>query len=337
MREPDFGNLLAVLARKKPTRPTLYELFLNDKLYAKFAGFATAKPAGSVERWRMISSAMRAAGYDYAPDVANEFRFEKPAWTQKESFSLNEPHVVTDRESFRNYAWPDADAFDYSGLDKARDVLPAGMKLVVLGPCGVLENALQLVGFERLCLMLADDAKLAGDIFDAIGSRLLQYYRNCLRHDTVGAVVGNDDWGFKTQTMIAPKDMRKYVFPWHKRIVAAAHDAGRPAILHSCGNPRDILEDIIKDMEYDARHSYEDTIQPVEEAYEAYGDRIAILGGIDVDFLCRSTREAIKARCRGMLERSARRGGYALGSGNSVPEFVPEENYLAMTSVALEG
>jgi uroporphyrinogen decarboxylase len=29
-------------------------------------------------------------------------------------------------------------------------------------------------------------------------------------------------------------------------------------------------------------------------------------------------------------------GGYALGTGNSVPDYVPDEGYFAMTRAALE-
>ena len=74
----------------------------------------------------------------------------------------------------------------------------------------------------------------------------------------------------------------------------------------------------------------------MEDAYERWGGRIAILGGIDVDFVCRSTPEQIRERSRAMLKRAQKRGGYALGTGNSVPEYVPDENYLAMISVVNE-
>ena len=37
-----------------------------------------------------------------------------------------------------------------------------------------------------------------------------------------------------------------------------------------------------------------------------------------------------------MLDRSARAGGYALGTGNSVPEYVPDANYFAMISAAIQ-
>lgn len=336
MREPRFANLAAVLERKRPERPVLYELFLNDTLYSRLGGRELDDRTDKLTRLVTIAAAMRKAGYDYAPTVANEFAFPVGEFHSLKTISLNEGHAITDRESFKKYPWPDPDAFDYSSLTEAAGRLPEGMKVVILGPCGVLENIVRIVGFDRLCFMLADDAGLAGDIFEAIGSRLLRYYKRCLEHDTVGAVVGNDDWGFKTQTMLSPADMRKYVFPWHRKIVGAAHEAGRPAILHSCGNLREVMDDVIDDMKYDGKHSYEDIIQPVEEAYGEYSPRIAIMGGIDMDFLCRSTPDEVKRRSRGMLARSAKRGAYALGTGNSVPEYIPEENYFAMTSVALE-
>ena len=49
-----------------------------------------------------------------------------------------------------------------------------------------------------------------------------------------------------------------------------------------------------------------------------------------------TTPEQIQARCRAMLERTATRGGYALGTGNSIPEYVPVENYFAMIRTATD-
>jgi hypothetical protein len=92
------------------------------------------------------------------------------------------------------------------------------------------------------------------------------------------------------------------------------------------------MTDIIDDIGYDGKHSYEDAIMPVEEAYDTYGSRIAILGGIDVDYVIRATPEEVYKRSCAMLERASGRGGYALGTGNSVPEYVPAEHYFAMTA-----
>ncbi len=107
-------------------------------------------------------------------------------------------------------------------------------------------------------------------------------------------------------------------------------------MLHSCGYANDIMDDVIDYMNFDAKHSFEDIIFTVEDSYDKWGDRIALLGGIDVDFLIKSSPEQIKKRARNMLEKSFDKGGYALGSGNSIPEYIPVENYLAMISVIHE-
>ena len=201
-------------------------------------------------------------------------------------------------------------------------------------PNGLLENVIDIVGYENLCLMLYDAPDLVRAIFDRVGGILVDYYENCAQYDTVGILMINDDWGFNTQTMLSVADMRRYVFPWHKKMVEVAHRHGKFAVLHSCGYMVDIMEDIIEDMKFDGRHSYEDNIVPVEEAYRRWGGRIAILGGLDVDFLIRSSDEEIVDRAKKMLALAEEKGGYALGSGNSIPEYIPNDKYFAMTSAA---
>lgn len=340
MGEPCFDNILRVLRREVPERPTLFEFFLNGPLYERLAGPEKhAEAAASTDGlgyFRLMIHAYRAAGYDYLTIPGSDFHFASGEVRTAKTRSLNEGAVITDRVSFESYRWPDPDAFDYSRLDILGSELPPGMKFIAWGPGGVLENVIQLVGYERLCYMIADDPELVQDIFDAVGSRFVRYYEICGTFDSVGAMISNDDWGFKTQTMLSVGDMRRYVFPWHKRIVETIHAGGRPAILHSCGNLDAVMDDVIDDMRFDAKHSFEDNILPVEEAYEKWGDRIAILGGIDLDFMCRATPEQVQQRSLAMLERASDRGGYALGTGNSVPEYVPVDNYMAMISSVLE-
>ena len=333
---PDFSNLLKVLRRQVPERPTLFEFFLNGTLYAKLSGRPYKKAEDRITDLRRLVLAFKAAGYDYATFHGSGFGFPAGEKHRAQTISLNDGAVIADRKSFEAYAWGEPEGYDYSALENIAPDLPDGMKIVVCGPGGVLENAISLVGYDNLCFMLADDPDLARDVCDAIGSRLVKHYRIVAAFDTVGACISNDDWGFKTQPMLSPAQLRRYVFPWHKKIVQTIHAAGKPAILHSCGNAAAIMDDIIDGMQYDGKHSYEDTIQPVEEAYEQYGKRIAILGGIDVDFICRSTPAEVKRRSLAMLERAAARGSFALGTGNSVPEYVPQEGYFAMITAATE-
>lgn len=80
---------------------------------------------------------------------------------------------------------------------------------------------------------------------------------------------------------------------------------------------------------------YEDVIAPYDRWIEEYGDRIGLFGGIDIDRLCRMKPDEIYdfVLKEGMRFRSNAKG-YALGSGNSIPDYVPVDGYLAMVRAA---
>jgi len=335
-RDPaDFNNLLSVLQRREPDRPTLFEFILNNRLFNTVV--SGPEPRDLMSGLHRNIAAFYRLGFDHSTVQVPGFGFKDQIVRRSAAtISLNEGALIHNRHDFKTFAWPDPEIAAYDILDQIAPDLPAGMKLIPFSPDGVLENVINLVGYEALCFMLVDDPQLVENVFEQVGSRLLRYYEKTIRYDCVGACIVNDDWGFKTSTLLSVASLRRLVFPWHKRIVEACHAAGIPAILHSCGYFEKIIEDIIEEMKFDGRHSYEDAILPVEEAYERYHERIAILGGIDVDFICRSSPEEVYQRSRAMLERATGRGCYALGTGNSVPEYMPQANYLALVRAALD-
>ena len=334
---PDFSQLQAVLEKKNPERPVLFEFFMNDRLYRRLVP-EMATISNDTQRLLRIMLAFHRAGYDYANILPPGFSFTEGVVNRpkESSISQNAGSILHSQADLKHFEWPNPNEVDLDILHTLAQSLPDGMKFIVYGPGGVLENAIELVGYEDLCIMTKEEPQLADQIFAEIGSRLVRYYQLVAPLDFVGACISNDDWGFKTHTLFRPADMRRFVFPWHERIVKAIHQAGKPAILHSCGYFEKVIDDIIDKMGFDARHSYEDSILPVEEAYDRYHSRIAILGGIDLDFVCRSSPEAIYQRSKAMLARSATGGSYALGTGNSVPEYVPDEKFLALIRAATD-
>ncbi|MDR3688751.1 MAG: uroporphyrinogen decarboxylase family protein [Fimbriimonas sp.] len=337
-RVPDFDQLLTVLRCGRPDRPVPFE-FIVDPVHLKvFLGDAWQEGDSTEAILHNWVTGFAAAGYDYATLplwLLDILQFPKPAREFERSLGMAHGGVITDRQSLEAYPWPDPEIGDYEILDLAASFLIPGQKIVMSGPGGVLENVTNLAGYEDLVMLLEDDPETAKELFDNVGWRLLRFYEKVVDHPAIGAVIVNDDWGFKTQPFFRVETMQEYVFPWKVQIVDRIHGAGKPAILHSCGNLEPLWDDILDGIRIDAKHSFEDTILPVEDAYERFCGRMAILGGIDVNFLCSSTLGQIETRCRSMLERSASRGGYALGSGNSIPYYVPFENYLAMLRVGL--
>ena len=116
----------------------------------------------------------------------------------------------------------------------------------------------------------------------------------------------------------------------------AIHSSGKPFLLHSCGCIFDVMDEMIASG-IDAKHSNEDAIAPYDEWISRYGKRIGLFGGIDTDLLCRMSPDNIYEY---VLESASRfratANGYALGSGNSIPEYVPADGYLAMIRAGQE-
>lgn len=333
-RTPDFENIVEALELRRPSRPTYMELFLNRKLYADLLDETI--PEDFIQRNNFAARAYRAMGYDYVTiPTPSALTFPQLTTQQKETISLNHKSLIIDEQSYKAYPWPRSADYDYSYLLKENLNLPQGMKAVCLGPGGVLENTISLLGYDNLCIKIYEEPELIKKIIDKIGETLCGYYENCTRYETVGACFVNDDWGFKTQTMLSPQHMREFIIPWHKRITKIIHDSGKYAIMHSCGNLWDVMDDIVYDIKSDAKHSYEDGITPVEQAYERLKNKIAVIGGIDIDFLCRKNPEEVYERTLNLIEITKKDGGYLLGSGNSIPEYIPRENLFAMLSAAL--
>jgi len=336
-REPNFAYLKLVLEKKPTPRPVLFDFIIGEEKTKLLAG---NEYQVDTEFNRVVTTikAFDSGGYDFAPIIVRGMEFPRKTHDKAnvQTKSLNDGTMIKDKESLNNYQWPDIKNADFSIIEKAGKYLHKNAKFVIFSHDGILENTIGIIGFDNLCYLLYDEPEIVEEVFYRVGKIIDQYYTKCLEYDEIGAIICNDDWGFNTATMLPPRLMRKHVFPWYRRIVERAHQSGRPAILHSCGYYYDIIDDVINNMKFDGRQSYEDNIVPVEKAYEELHPGLAVLGGIDVDFMARSTSDEVYHRCKRILEKTKNLGGYALGSGNSIPDYIPNDNYIALLRAALE-
>jgi uroporphyrinogen decarboxylase len=243
---------------------------------------------------------------------------------------------IQNRADFERYPWPELQERYWALADRKFAALcrnlPPGMKALGGVGNGVLEISEDLVGFESLAYLLADDPEVFADLYGRIGDLMLGIWTEFLRRygDSFAICRFGDDLGFKTGTLISPKLIRQHLMPQYRRVIGRIKEAGKPFLWHSCGCIFSIMDDAIA-VGIDAKHSNEDVIAPYDEWISRYGERIGLLGGIDVDLLCQRTPAEIadEVYVRGRRFRAAARG-YALGSGNSIPDYVPVDGYLAM-------
>jgi uroporphyrinogen decarboxylase len=342
--EPNFDRLMAVIRRDgEPDRVPFAELGIDAGTMVGVMQQPIPRDPDESRTYRI--EFMSRLGYDYvrgqyacgfggvgrllADDTATEGKSQR-GWQ-------DEHHgPIESWEDFEKYEWPKVEDASFEDIEKLEPLLPDGMKVVASLPGGVFENLARLMGYEPLCFALVEDPTLVQAVVDRVGEVELDIYRVLCQFDHVGALWINDDMGFKTQTMIGPDDLRRFVFPWQKRLAEYAHAHGRPVLLHACGNLSEVMDDLIDDVGIDAKHSFEDVIQPVAEFKRQYGSRVAALGGVEMDVLAGGTEDDVRDYTRRVIEDCAPGGGWALGSGNTVANYVPVQNYLAMLDVGRE-
>ena len=148
------------------------------------------------------------------------------------------------------------------------------------------------------------------------------------------AINVGDDMGHKNGTLISPEDIRELFIPWHKQIISAVKHHNKLGFFHVCGQVDAIMPDLIETVGIDAKHSTQDVIEPIAETKAKWGGRIALLGGVDVDFITRATPDEVRIYTRNILETCFDGAGFALGIGNWAADSIPVDNYLAMLAGA---
>jgi uroporphyrinogen decarboxylase len=237
--------------------------------------------------------------------------------------------IIMNREDYEAYEWPSVDSINLVALDLLEGMIPPEMKMSCF-VMGIFEDLRLLMGIEQMAYKSIDEPELLGDILENLTVLAEATVDRAAAHPSCGFIFYADDIGHTNSTMVSPKFLREWVFPRQKRIADACHKHGKPFLFHTCGHVDAIMEDLIETVGIDAFHSFQDNIEPVEEVYRKYGDRISILGGLDVDLLSRGTPEQVRKRTREILQVCAPGGGFCMGSGNSLPNFVNVDNYYAM-------
>ena len=348
---PDARRFIdAVMGRVHPDRPPLVEYLIDEALRKpiteEILGRAWVDPApgdraGLEAYLDNFIAFWRGLGYDFVRFEESlpfaEYEVVGPDACERggaRHWRDMRRGAVTGWEDFERYLWPAVTPASLANYEYLATHLPEGMGLVACHAGGMYEHLSAIFSYEGLCYALFDQPELVAAVAERLGEVMLSFYRQLIELPNLIAVFPGDDMGFRSATLIAPEALRRLILPWHKRFAALAHGRGLPYFLHSCGNLGAIMDDLIEDVRIDAKHSFENAIMPVGEFQTLTGGRIGVLGGIDVDVLARAAEDEVRAEVRRTIETCHPRGRFAIGSGNSIPSFIPVENYLAMVDEA---
>lgn len=359
--QPDFERLrTALLSRGEPDRVPLTEASIDQGIKEAVLGRPIRTAKDEVDFWAE-------AGYDFVPVhtglrlmTAYGYSKEKEATSERERLLLANRRVgraryavendaelrrdwaeegkgiITTRQELDSFPWPQPEEFDNREvfLEMAAALRP-GMKIIAYQG-HIFTPVWQMMGFETFCFALRDDPALVGALFERLGSLQFAIFQRVLDFPQVAAAWWPDDIAYTEGLMLAPQHLRQHLFPWLKKMGDLCRDKGMPWIFHSDGDVSEVIDDLIG-CGFDALHPIEAKAMDIVALKRRYAGRLCLMGNLDLAYpLSLGTPQEVAAEVRRLLREVAPGGGYCLGSGNSVPEYVPLANYQAMRKTGLE-
>lgn len=329
---PDINSFIKTLRNKRADFIPLAELGVHPIIKEKFIGKKILTVSDEIEFWYK-------AGYDYVKlqsivdfnpakiklDTNLTYNDDGTVFRKWASESSG---VITSSKEFEEYVFPTIDEIDYKRFEDAVKNLPEGMGIV--GQYGdIFTMTWEMMGFENFSLALFEDDELINMINDTVGSIVLSMFENMSQLDEVKALWYSDDIAYTNGLMVSPETLDKYFFPWLKKIGEIAKSVDKPLIYHSDGVLFDVMDKLI-DCGVNALHPIEPKAMDIVEVKKRFGNKLCLIGNIDVDLLARGSKEEVIKNVLFNIENVGVNGGYCVGSGNSIPEYVNLENYIAM-------
>ena len=341
--KPDFERYMTALNCEEPDRVPLGDWHVDQLPKENFMGKKIATLQDQVDFWYT-------AGFDYltassgilepvrAPEgmttkgdaVHTEYGDRKSReWAQEHE------GVITSLEQYEKYPWPSVDDFDLSQWDFFDNNLPKGMKAVhLLGK--IYTTAWMFMGAEVFFNALETNEELIAAIFEKIGQIQYETFLRVIEHPSVGAVLNPDDIAHNTGLLVNPVHLRKYLFPWYKKMGDVCHDKGLGFIFHSDGDCTEVMNDLI-DCGFHAFNPLQPNAMDIDAVKNKWGKKLCLIGNINLDStLTLGTPQDVRAEVYERIRTIGPGGGYMVASSNSITDYVPPDNMKALLEATFD-
>ncbi len=159
-----------------------------------------------------------------------------------------------------------------------------------------------LRGFEQAMMDLAMNPEEVERLLDII----TEHFLGCV--EMVGSrgadgILFDDDLGTQKDLIIGPKYWQQYFLPRYERVVSKTHDLGMHFILHSCGNIRRVIPDLIS-IGVDALQLDSPNQTGIDFLADNFGGKIAFFNVVDIqDVYPKGSPEEIEEYVMRMVHR----------------------------------
>lgn len=150
------------------------------------------------------------------------------------------------------------------------------------------------------------------------------------------AILIGDDLAHSHGLFVSPRDLRALFLPHLAMILEAAAQRRLPVFLHSDGDIRPVLDDLIG-MGLNGIHPVEPSAMELSDVKAKYGSRLCLMGNVDTGLLATGSAEDVAAATRASIRVAAPGARYILGSsGGFLDREVSPANLMVMCETANE-
>jgi len=192
-----------------------------------------------------------------------------------------------------------------------------------------------MVGTERLLIAMVTQPEWVADMFNhQLDVHLALYDMAWDAGYTFDAVQWPDDMGYKLSQFFSLDMYREILKPVHKRACDWAHAKGCRVHLHSCGDIRPFVPELIE-IGVDMLNPLEVKagVDPVALKRQ-YGDRLALHGGLNA--VLYDKPEELHAEMHRVIPELKKDGGYIASTDHSVPDSVSLKQFREFVNLAKE-
>ena len=252
--------------------------------------------------------------------------------TQTEGYWHSFAPMAEDTDLDR-YAWPNP--HDPALLDGAQRAISAtSQDHFVIANFGfaLFERAWSLRGFDTLLMDMMDRSAWVEALLDRITEIQVALARRFVALGVDGGYFG-DDYGSQRSLLFSPRIWKQMFKPRLAKMFAVFREAGMPVILHSDGDIRAILPDLV-DTGVTALNPVQPEVLDHQWLRQHFGNHLAFYGGISTqDVLLRDEAEDIRAATEMCMRILAPSGtGLLVGPSHRMQSDIRAESVETMLS-----
>jgi hypothetical protein len=208
--------------------------------------------------------------------------------------------------------------------------------LIVVDIPGGFDEPRQLLGEAAVCMAYYDQPDLIEDILHTIGETAERVLDRVSGEVQVDQLSVHEDLAGKSGSLVGPAQIQAFIQPYYRRIWDVLSSRGARIFQQdSDGNLNAVIPAFL-DCGLTCIFPMEPAAgMDIVQLCKAYGQKLAMLGGIDKHVL-RRDRESIRRELEYKLQPLMRQGGMVFGLDHRIPNGTPLEHYRYYVRTARE-